>query len=230
MGYREATEDGIRTEKQKNGNTVYYPKCHICDREVFSLSYLRNIKYTCKECKLENHLSDKELRVSNNFGLKEKKFKTALKRLERINIVMHGKYKDAANKVHEKLHNDGWFQSTEEIITAIELEKNNIKYRHQVKFGSRYVVDFVLDDEKIVLEVDGKLFHTKDKLVKENLRDDLILLNLGTDWEVVRITDDLINQNIKKLIPAIRKLKEKRRLLREEYGGCLPEWYSDRTS
>ncbi len=155
---------------------------------------------------------------------------TAIKRLERMDIIINGKYKDAIDKVHEKLHKNGWFDSTEEIITAIELEKNNINYRHQVKFGTRYKVDFILDDEKVLLEVDGKLYHTKDKLIRENLRDNLILLNLGTDWEVVRITDDLINQNIKKLIPAVRKLKEKRKLLREEYGGCLPDWYSDRTS
>ena len=147
-----------------------------------------------------------------------------------MDIVVWGKYKDAADKVYNKLHKHGWFDSTEEILTAIELEKNNINYRHQVKFGTRYRVDFVLDDEKVILEVDGKLYHIKDKLLIENLRDDLILLNLGVDWEVVRITDDLINQNIKKLLPAIKKLKEKRKLLREEYGGCLPDWYSDRTS
>lgn len=229
MGYREAIEDKIKIINNKNFK-AYYPKCHICGEEVQSLNYLRNIKYTCKNCKLENQLSDKEKKVDENYDTKEKKFQKALKRFERMDIVIRGKYKNAADKVHERLHNNGWFDSTEEIVTAIELEKNNIKYRHQVKFGTRYRVDFVLDDEKVILEVDGRLFHTKDKLTRENLRDDLILLNLGIDWEVVRITDDLINQNIKKLLPAIRKIKEKRKLLREEYGGCLPDWYSDRTS
>ena len=56
MGFIEAKEDGIRMEKQKNNNTVYYPKCHLCNKEIFSLNYLKNKKYTCKECKLEIQL------------------------------------------------------------------------------------------------------------------------------------------------------------------------------
>ena len=229
MGYLEAKEDGIKMVKQRNGSTAYYPKCHLCNNEMFTMTYLKNVKYTCKECKLINHLSDRETRVSDNYEAKERKFERALRRLQRMDIVIHGEYKDAADKIHNELHKIGLFDSTEEIITAIELEKNNIKYRHQVRFGTRYRVDFVLDDEKVILEVDGRLFHTKENLKRDNLRDDLILLNLGTDWEVVRITDDLINQNIKKLLPAIKKIKEKRKLIRDEYG-YLPDWYSDRTS
>ena len=38
---------------QANIHTTYYPLCHICGNEVSSMNYLRNVKYTCKDCKLE---------------------------------------------------------------------------------------------------------------------------------------------------------------------------------
>ena len=60
------------------------------------------------------------------------------------------------------------------------------------------------------------------------LRDELIVLALGVDWEVIRISDDLINQKISKLMPAIRKVKRQRALHRSKNNGKLPEWYSNR--
>ena len=229
MSYLEAKEDGIRFVSSKYSSTTYYPLCHICGNEVSSMNYLRNVKYTCKDCKLEKELSDKVKIVNDNFEIKEKKFNNAVSRFKKLGL---GKrildYKTAMDSVHEKLHSFGWFDSTEEIMVAIELEKNNIEYRHQVKFGNRYKADFVIGDEKIVLEVDGILFHTERTFDKENIRDNLILLTLGSDWEVVRITDELINQNITKLVPAIRKIKKERKELRKTNNECLPNWYSDR--
>ena len=92
----------------------------------------------------------------------------------------------------------------------------------------RYRADFVLPDEKVVLEVDGTLFHTDRTKEKEITRDNLIVLSLGSEWEVVRITDEDINKNITRLLPAIRKIKKKRAELRKNYGGVLPNWYTDR--
>jgi len=51
MGYKEALFDGIRTEKRKDGTSVYFPLCHKCGAEVYSINYLPNKNYTCKACK-----------------------------------------------------------------------------------------------------------------------------------------------------------------------------------
>lgn len=51
MSYREAQEDGITVRQLGNGSTVYYPLCHICGGPTFSHNYIRNNKYTCKDCK-----------------------------------------------------------------------------------------------------------------------------------------------------------------------------------
>ena len=85
-----------------------------------------------------------------------------------------------------------------------------------------------MPDDKIVLEVDGTLYHTEKTKAKEIVRDDLIVLALGPDWDVIRVTDTLINQNITRLAKAIKGTKQKRNKLREQNGGIIPEWYSDR--
>lgn len=228
MGYREAKEDGIRTYKNKRTNsTIYYPRCQYCGKEVMSLGYIRNNKYSCKECKLENYLSDKETRACNNKDAKDRKFDNAIKRIEQ-HAGDITKYSKAISTIKSYLYRDGWFDSTEEIMVAIELCKRKIKFHHQVKFG-RYRVDFLLPEEKIILEVDGVLFHTERTREKEKFRDNLIILNLGAEWEVIRITDTDLNKNITRLVPAIKKVMEKRKKLREKNDGILPNWYCNKT-
>ena len=95
-----------------------------------------------------------------------------------------------------------------------------------MKLGS-YRADFLLDDMKVVLEVDGVIYHSARTRQKEELRDGLILIALGAEWQVVRITDELITKNITRLMPAIEKVVKKRNMLRQA-DGSLPEWYTDR--
>ena len=190
-----------------------------------SWSYQHETTYTCQSCKFLLGMHEREKRVSNNREPKEKKLENAIQRITHITAI--GKYKRAIKAVEAKLHDDKAFESTEEIMTALELERCNISYRHQVQFG-RYRADFVIPNMKVVLEVDGTIYHGQEKRTKENLRDNLIVLALGAEWEVIRITDDLINTNITRLVKAIQAIKEKRQLIRRQYKGDLPEWYSDR--
>lgn len=226
MGYQDAIKDGIRIGKGLYNDTIYFPLCHICGKEIKSLNYQSIQKYTCHECKLKNYMADKEIKIESDRLAKEKKFEKAVQRIQ-SKVANIKPYEYAIDKIHRKLHVPGWFQSTEEIMVAIELVRRHIKARHQVKFG-RYRADFVLPDDKIVLEVDGTLYHTEKTKAKEIVRDDLIVLALGPDWDVIRVTDTLINQNITRLAKAIKGTKQKRNKLREQNGGIIPEWYSDR--
>ncbi|MDD4280434.1 MAG: DUF559 domain-containing protein, partial [Candidatus Sumerlaeales bacterium] len=102
------------------------------------------------------------------------------------------------------------FGSTEEVLVALELSRQGVKYRTQVKFGP-YRADFVLDDYKVVLEVDGKLFHSEERKFQEQFRDGLILAGLGPKWELVRVTDENINKHITRLMCAIATVVEGRK-------------------
>lgn len=227
MSYIEAVEDGIRHTDDPNGLNWYYPICHVCNmNEVPTWMYRRGVKYTCDICKLKENLEDKKSKVTEDWDTKEKKYANAVKRMQAV-CSHWDAYSNACEKIHKKLHTNGWFQSTEEIMVAIELVQKNVKARHQVQFG-RYRVDFVLPDEKILLEVDGKMYHNESTKKKEIIRDNLILINLGPSWEMIRIGDDMINENISRLVGAVRKLKEKRKVIRSMHGGIIPDWYNDR--
>lgn len=229
MSHKDAIEDKIRFTVQANGCNWYFPLCASCGKEVPNWGYIRGKNYLCKECKTEKALIDKQTSCEESAELKEKKFKNAVERiLKVIKLKDEDKYVTAAEKIHNNLHKAGWFDSTEEIMVAIELLKNGIKTRHQVKFGNRYRADFVLLELKVVLEVDGVCFHNERTKQKEELRDSLILASLGAEWEVIRITDELINKNITKLLPAIKSIVSERKKVREKNNGLLPYWYTDR--
>jgi len=223
--YQEAIDDGIRSERY-NRNTTYFPLCCICGEEIMSISYIRNNQYTCKKCREANYFKDKQSRVDLGHEAKERKLTNAIKRIENL-YFNASQYTEAIEKVHEKLHTDKWFQSTEEIMAALELLRRKIKTRHQVQFG-KYTADFVLPEKKVVLEIDGVTYHTERTIDKEILRDELIVLSLGAEWEVIRITDVLINQNLQMLVKAITEVKKERQKLRAKNQGKLPEWYSNR--
>ena len=226
MGYFEANEDGVRRSTRGRGTDWYYPLCCLCGEEVPSFGYQRGIQYTCKRCKAFLLLADSQRQVHASEEVKNKRLKNAISRIYAKTKSTSG-YKKAIATVEKSLYRQGWFQSTEEVMVAIELLRNRIRTRHQVKFG-RYIADFVLPDEKIVLEVDGVLFHPKSGVVRETARDNLIVLALGVDWEVIRITDEMINENITRLVPAIRLIRDSRKEVRAKHDGTLPRWYSDR--
>jgi very-short-patch-repair endonuclease len=229
MGYREALEDNIRMfQNETSHSNLYYPKCHICSKEVKSLSYIRGNKYTCMECKTNIYLSDKDKKAVYDKYEKDKKFDNAINRVRaKTGESKFKTYVKAIELVKSNLYKDHWFDSTEEIMAAIELLHNKVKLRHQVKFG-RYRVDFVLPDYKAILEVDGVLFHNASTRKKEEVRDNSIILSLGAEWEVIRISDKLINQNITRLLPAITNILKQRRDYRKTFKGSLPKWYNDR--
>ena len=172
-------------------------------------------------------MADKVVRVENNKDKKERNLKNAINKIEKQVGPKIKEYNKAIEVIRQNLHKDKWFDSTEEIMTALELIRRNVKINHQVEFGI-YRVDFLLPEEKIVLEVDGTIFHTEKTKEREDIRDSLIILNLGPEWEIIRITDELINQNIRRLLPAIRAIKKKRQLIRKQNNGELPDWYSTR--
>ena len=90
-------------------------------------------------------------------------------------------------------------------MVALELIRRNIRANHQVKVFN-YTVDFVLRDMKVILGIDGPVYHGKEREKYQEMRDDAIRWKFGEEWEVIRIKTDCINTNITKLIPAIKQV------------------------
>lgn len=229
MGYVDAVKDGIRIvegNRSSNGNsyfTKYYPRCEVCGNEFCSGNYIRGNRYICKECRAKESVIIKERCVESSKEEKDKRFERAVDRIRLVSKL--APYKEAIDYVKSSLYDDGSYESTEEIMVALELGKNNVAFRHQVPFG-RYRADFVLDSMKVVLEVDGP-FHNESTKGKERIRDGMINLELGGDWEVIRIKTSTINMNITRLMKAINAVLDRRRIERAKNHGLLSDKYSD---
>ena len=164
---------------------------------------------------------------------KEEDHKTRTAKLEKVinKLKSRGtfaKYETAITKARQMIDDGGHiFDSTEEIEAAIVMLEEGINFRHQVRFGKRYVADFVLDDMKVVLEIDGDIFHGESRMASQQIRDDLIVAALGPEWEIVRIKTSTLNQNMAKLPKALRAVLKKREMYRRLNKGQLPDWYND---
>lgn len=240
MGHQDAVRDGIRIAYDRRRETYYIPCCQ-CGADVMSFSYHVKQKYICKECvELDRLIKKRERaeirakeRAEQGIGQPIPKTQEQIQKVREKNETMMSKamtridrmatlsnFTQAIAKVRSEMDAGVIFQSTEEVLVALELSRKGIAYRTQVHFGP-YRADFVLDANKIVLEVDGRLFHAAEREFKDNLRDGLIVAALGPKWEVVRITDDNINKNITKLTKAIARLIDYRKLTRSREEGFI---------
>lgn len=209
MSHKEAIEDGIPFSESSAGRfTEYYPPCHYCGQPTRTWTYRRGYKYACPLCRKEAVKQKRDEMDGNCLSRKQKKLKNAIKRISAVTDI--GKYEDAIAYVENNINRPRWFQSTEEIMVALELIKCGIRANHQVKIFE-YYVDFVLPDMRVVLEVDGLIYHGKDKAKQQQIRDDVISWKLGDGWEIVRISTDCINMNVTRLMPAIRQILRRRK-------------------
>lgn len=154
----------------------------------------------CEEC-FEKH--NRKITEDNQEWLRLKRtrqFENAIDKLERQSIDFT-EYEEAIKTVEEyNINHPDKFDSASEIIAAIILIHNHVHIKPQYKVD-KYQVDFLLPEEKVVLEIDG-VAH-KLKTAKDAIRDDVIRYTLGKEWQVIRIPAEELNKNAKKLLKAI---------------------------
>lgn len=197
--YTDAIADGIRVVKNEHssGSKIrysYYIPCEKCGADIWRTQYSRKRVYICDYCK------SKSLRQKKIFEKPEwEKIETPAdirynKAIENIRLQVkdferYQKPIEMARKRNEK------FASVPEAMVAIELLKLGYRIIPQQKIG-RYRVDFAMPDEKIVVEVDGALYH-QDKY--NGKREAVIQYSLGMDWKIIHIPAEKIDKNIQSL-------------------------------
>lgn len=154
-------------------------------------------------------------------------YERALRHMERQKDIQMNNYYDEAQLVHDMAMTDfNKFQSSDEMMTAMELVHNRVKSKVQFKIGKRRV-DFLLPDLKVALEIDGALH--KFKVVQDSKREVEIVSALNKNdsgWEIIRIPTELIEEHLTKLLPAIKTLYKTRQELRAKNGGFIPSYWS----
>lgn len=195
--------DGIYYELNDSWRSryIFHVPCESCGRILKKTQYSHTRQYLCDYCKGKVKQKEKaiDLEIMNEITTPaERQFEKALDRIERTVGSLDGYEKaiKAARNVCEK------FGSIPETMVAIELLKLGYRIIPQQKVG-KYRVDFAIPKEKLVIEVDGKLYHTKKF---GGNREAAIQVSLGMDWKIIHIPAEEISRHIDKLQECINKL------------------------
>lgn len=207
-GKENATESrgyGVR----EHGSTVPFP----------------NQRHYCKECLAKERQDLADMKTEYVRIKKLLMFERALVMIERSNTDIY-EYEEEIRAVREYItENPDKFDTPHEMVVAVMLIWNRVNAKIQYPLG-RYRVDFLLPDEKIVLEIDGGI-HLAN-LYRDNRRDVALREELGDDWEVVRIGNEYVEEKPDLVLEAAREVKRYKQEIRKQNFGILPEWYSKR--
>lgn len=150
--------------------------CTMCGKEYESEEYGT---YTCAECEEKINLIKKMEMVDKARKLLEKKIGKSRILKQKIDVSKFSELvKDRAIKGIDK------FSSIPEAAVAIQMEKIGLEYETQKEVAGKRV-DFYIPELKIILEIDGELYHTDGN--KSFLRDREIMREVGEEWEIVHI-------------------------------------------
>ena len=194
MSIIHAREDGIEIVS-KNFREIYYIPCEICGKKIMRTQYSRKRTYLCDYCK--GVIKEKEKpTIPDGVTKHEIRYDKALEKIKK-SVRNFESYERAIRIAKTRCERYG---SIPEAMAAIELIKNKYKIIPQKKIG-KFKADFVIPDIKVVLEIDGKIYH--NDLSKEGYRDFYIKTKLGDGWRIIHYPSDRIEQDITKLTKYI---------------------------
>jgi very-short-patch-repair endonuclease len=232
-GYIELLSPDER-EAVENPKTIKLPEIRDCEyncwwcgkRVVRKQRIAAQMRVYCSDDCSNKRKEQKEKDLETYVNLKIKVMhERALRMLEKQGANL-GLYYDVSQAVLDKALSDyGKFQSSHEMVAAMELIRNKIQTKVQATVNKNRV-DFMLPELCVVLEIDGYMH--KYKVGNDSKRDVAIRNELGPEWEVVRIPTKYIEQNIKMLVPAIEQIYGLKQKFRAENNGFLPDNYSER--
>lgn len=200
MGYCEAIEDGIKHLRDSGGWYYYSIPCELCGKEVRNGQYSRTRRYLCDYCK--KMVTKKEKIAAELLNgvetTREQRFDKAIVNI-RNQVKDISEYDNAIRIAKTRAERYG---SVPEAMVAIELLKQGYKIIPQQSVG-KYRVDFAIPSLKLVIEVDGALYH---KPTSKSKREGAIQIMLGFDWKIAHVPAELIAKDIKKLEPIMQSL------------------------
>lgn len=195
MTREEAEKDGVIVVEGEFGRCSYYIPCEICGRKVWRTQYSRKRTYLCDYCKGVIK-EKKKIEIPDVRTQYDKRFKKAVDNIKHA-VKDFEQYEKAISIAETRAYCYG---SIPEAMVAIELLKNRLKIIPQQKAG-KYKVDFVIPSLKIILEIDGKLYH--NDLAKEGERDFYLQAKFGTGWTIIHFPAEYVTKDITKLVQFI---------------------------
>lgn len=193
-----ALHDGIDILQDERGYRTYLIPCCKCGRIIKRKQYTSEKDYFCDYCTLnlkERKKAKDQIELDKIRSRKEQAFDKAVERIRKQvrNFDVYGKAIKIAETRAER------YGSIPEAMVAIELLRLGYHIIPQQKVG-RYKVDFAIPKQKLVIEVDGKLYHGKEG---EGKREATIQISLGFAWKIIHVPAELIERDIQKLKKVI---------------------------
>lgn len=215
MRYKEAHKEYLK----------HKANCWGCGIEVSqSVKSRRPYCPTCSENKrLEEEKENEMFSRLRSKSMLERAFKMLEQQTSFININLYKEAGQAITDYIEKQYTK--FDSSHEMVAAMELIRNEVYIVIQPIINNRKA-DFMLKEEKVILEIDGYMHEHSQ--VKDYKFDDEIRDELGLEWEIIRIPTNYIETNVTMLYEAIMKLKIYKQKLRKSNNGFIPDYYSKR--
>lgn len=181
----------------------------LVNRRGEDLNCPRVVMYRCycKNCKEDLDMEDTEFHSLYVRLRKREMFKKACDKLESQGARMY-EYRKAIQLVQNNIETyPDNYDSSYEVLAAIVLIQHGLQIKMQCKIG-RYQVDVMIPSIHVILEIDGDR-HKYHKEHDSN-RDARIKAKLGSDWDIIRIRTEYLDQDARKLIQAIKSVIEYR--------------------
>ena len=196
LSSEDAKRDNIRTTLEGGEfrkYIAYHIVCEACGNEYTKRRYNSNDEHLCDKCR---YMKNKKIKIKEQEDVSdvrtknEIKFDKAIEEMKK-QVKWNSHYDHCANIAKKRVE---YYGSVPEMMVAIQLLYLGYVITPQQKIG-RYRVDFLIESIKTVIEIDGAIFHAKQKTNREAV----IQLSLGLDWKILHIPAELIAQDILKL-------------------------------
>lgn len=205
MSRADAIRDGIEYVENERGYIVYYKiPCRVCGKIYGSRQYTGNRIYICPMCrdiqkrKRKAEVEELALSMPDAETKEEKRYRKAVEEIEKQVGSLKG-YEKAVDICRKATYKYG---SVPEAMLAIELIKNGYRIIPQQKVG-KYHVDFALPNEKLIIEVDGSIYHTNKR--KELEREASVNYAIGLDWHFVHLPAESISKDVRKVVRLLKQ-------------------------
>lgn len=183
-------------------NSYVEVPCKVCGEIIQDTYYKDNKNYICEYCKkklkAKQRLVNKAIMLDKFDSPREMSFYRAVDKIKKQVKDFSG-YERAIKVAKKKCE---LYASIPEAMVAIELIKLGYAIIPQQKIGE-YTVDFAIPKEKLVIEVDGAIYHYYQKTNREAT----IQYSLGIDWKIIHVPAERISKQIYKLQEVIDALK-----------------------
>ena len=202
---------GVSRTRDEFGKILYTVPCDGCGNPIRTRTYSTERIYKCRSCskktsatrssKVKEARSELMAALGERLGTDE----AHMARFEKGALKFGDAYSGDIEKARKAIDK---FDSVPEVVACIELLHTGSRVIVHQKVGD-FTVDFCLPDEKLVVEVDGSLYHKNAD--KEYMRDYALKHMLGDGWEVRHIPADAVTKKHELFGRKMKKMLNGRR-------------------